>query len=337
MTDDPSDFAPLAHALSRLVASDNKTVSALAARCVKWICTDAKLCDAAVNTGAMASALLAAATRWADDGGLLHEVLGALQNMCLVGKGVAECTGTGMCVPVLLAGMACRIPETRRLALNTVCNLHVEIISSFSCCVFSQRDRRSDCFRAIFLAPTRLSHSDSVHLVAWTLIPPLVERLATATCTPADHVLCAAAIANAARHPVLSAACIAAGAVDALTSGSSKANEPFLWRLVRGDSVGNDGSDVSVNPYQLARDRLVAPQRPGAANAASELTFTFPFRPQPPRTCGRCCRRCSWTTRFFLALAIFVGMFFNPVVPFFVLLAVVVVADRRRPPTKAWV
>ncbi len=74
-------FGPLAHALSRLVPSTNRTVSSYSAKALKLLLLDDALRPQAVHTGVV-SVVCASIVQWEDEVLCLRELLGSLQTLC---------------------------------------------------------------------------------------------------------------------------------------------------------------------------------------------------------------------------------------------------------------
>ena len=257
-------FGALAHALSRLIASEDAMVSAYAARSVKMMCTNAKLREDAVGAG-MVLVLVAAATRWAEEVGCLREVLASLQNVCLDAKGAKAVLGGGLGggpgpgdplgggdgVGVLARGVGQRDVEVRMLAVAASCNLLAH----------ATHDAALSAASGPAAAP---------------LVPLLVGRLAHAGA--AERLFCVSAVANGALRPVLGEALRACGAVDAIRRFETPADADA--------GGGGTGGAVSQTSHaaRLAHDRLVGGPLASSASSSGGGAGGSDHRPKPPET-----------------------------------------------------
>lgn len=169
-------FGPLAHALCRLVPSQNRTVASYAAKAIKLLLLDDVLRPQAVVAGVPA-VVCAAIKQWEDEVLCLRELLGALQTLCWdknTVKGVLQADIIKYLIDYLLANDQ----EISVLATATLANL----------LVFSDS----------------LLLSDSVNIEALGLsINPLLESLKSTHHQRPQRFYAAAALANASAHPRL--------------------------------------------------------------------------------------------------------------------------------------
>lgn len=170
-------FGPLAHALCRLVPSNNRTVASYSARALKILILDDTLRPQAMVAGVPA-VVCSAIKQWEDEILCLRELLGALQTLCWDKQCVKGVLQAGI-ISNLLDYILATDQEIAVLSLATLCNI--------------------------------LSYSDTLLLADSTNIEHLGAGMASVidvlrTCQQKPQGLYAAAcIANASYHPRLSA------------------------------------------------------------------------------------------------------------------------------------
>ena len=116
-------FGPLAHALSRLVPSKNRTVSSYSSKALKLLLLDDALRPQAVTAG-VAAVVCTSIAQWEDEVLCLRELLGALQTLSW-DKSCVKSVIQGNVIEYLIDFVQASDQEVSVLALATLANILV--------------------------------------------------------------------------------------------------------------------------------------------------------------------------------------------------------------------
>eukprot|EP00752_Nemacystus_decipiens_P010599 g9439.t1 len=142
---DSSSFGPLCHTLSRLIASEDRLVTAYAARSIKLLVLDDALRPQAPSAG-VPSALAAAFIALESDLECMREILGALQTLCYDKATVLPVIDTGALGLVLDLLETERLLETMNLDLRELSMAIAANVLSFSDTLLPSREESIDAF-----------------------------------------------------------------------------------------------------------------------------------------------------------------------------------------------
>ncbi|KAG5179912.1 hypothetical protein JKP88DRAFT_325324 [Tribonema minus] len=227
----PASFAPLSHALCRLIPGGGRATAAYAARAVKLFALDDAFRELAASSG-LPAVLVAALRQWSEEPPCLREVLGALQTLCweqASARAVVDGGGVEPLLELLRAPGGARAggagggggdAEMRTLAAAAAANL-----LAFADTVFLTDEA---CINAFFDA-----------------MEDILEGAVSAHATAALRLHCAAALANGAAHPVLAARLRGLKAAPALRRAAARergrARKGGAWGAVWGGGRGGGG------------------------------------------------------------------------------------------------
>ncbi|CAM9865431.1 unnamed protein product [Chrysoparadoxa australica] len=228
----PSSFPPVAHALRRLVPSEDRTTASHAARATKVLVLDEELRHKAVAAG-IHYELVEAMRLWSEEVPCLIEILGAVQTLCYDGATVQALVRAGILQP-LLEELSCSDPELQRLTLATAANI--------------------------------LAFADSVFLTDEACINLFVGCMeeffqAAERGEPLSRLYAVSAIANASTHPVLSSRIRELGGVALLEKISNQEHQKKRggWttrRLIEGTELTIDRLTGLGIESDLMRDKF---------------------------------------------------------------------------------